>query len=857
MTKGVAETLKPSKLMPQPEPAVNPYWSRETSAVFESLKSSLGGLSSSEANGKLDEIGPNLYNPKKKQNVIFAFLGQLKSPIMLLLIAAAVLSLALGDAVNASIILLIILASAGLSFAQEYSAGNAVEKLLEVVQSKVTVLRDGKQAEALTAEIVPGDVVLLSAGAIIPADGLATEANNLFVDQAALTGESFPAEKLVGPVAADAEAARRTNTLFAGTHVYSGSGQMLVVQTGRSTEFGAVIAHMAAKPPETDFERGVRQFGHLLLQITTILTLSVFGINVFLHRPVLDSFMFALALAVGLTPQLLPAIISVNLSHGVKAIAKAKVIVKRLNAIENFGSMNLLCSDKTGTLTLGTVQIHGCCDPTGVDSTEVLRLARLNASYQTGFKNPIDEALVEGGPFTDPGLNLVGEIPYDFTRKRLSVLLAKDDKITMITKGALDEILSVCTTANSASGPTALDSSRDHIHEKFAELSNQGLRVLGVASKTLDAKPAKVGSELETAMCFEGLLALGDPIRPGAADAIKDLERMGISLKIITGDNSLAAAYLGTSLGLRDAQVVTGKEIKALTNNALAARASKADIFAEIEPNQKERLILVLQRAGFVVGYIGDGINDGSALHAADVGISVANAVPVAKEAADMVMLEPGLEVLVDAVQEGRRTFANTLKYVYMASSANLGNMFSMAGASLFLPFLPLLPKQVLLNNLLSDLPEMTLAGDAVDSELVGVPRKWNVHFITKFMVVFGALNSASDYATFGFLLYIHAHAPLFRTAWFVENIISAIFAVFVVRTRRPFFKSRPAMPLVWGALGTIALTLILPYTGLGKLLGFVPLSLSILTAVFGIVFGYLVVIETVKHFFYLSVKSV
>ena len=830
---------------------VDHFWSVPTQTLLETLGSGKDGLTTQASDEIRTRVGANLYNPVRKESIIDGFLGQLKSPIILLLSGAAILSFALGDAVNAAIILTIILASAGLSFAQEYSANKAVAKLLDLVQVKVSVLRDGKPTDILSAEVVPGDVIELSAGSIIPADGLILEGNNLFVEQAALTGESFPSEKQPGTVAEDSEASTRTNTVFAGTHVFSGDGKMLSVKTGRSTEFGSVIEHMAAKAPETDFQRGVRKFGQLLLDISIILTLSVFGINVFLHKPVLDSFMFALALAVGVTPQLLPAIISVNLSHGVREIAKAKVIVKRLSSIENFGSMNLLCSDKTGTLTLGVVQIQSAVDVNGQDSAAVLRLARLNASYQNGFRNPIDEALVAGGPFTEAKLSLVGEVPYEFVRKRLSVLLADDKEVTIVTKGALDPILAVCQTVRVGEATAPLAEWSEKIQAQFVSFSNEGMRVLGIASKSISAKPEKVNPALEVEMCFEGLLILGDPLRPGAIEAIEKLKVLGIELKVITGDNHLAAQHLGSSIGMKNPRVLRGQDIEHLTDTALVARARRANIFAEVEPNHKERLIIALKRANFVVGYIGDGINDGSALHAADVGISVANAVPVAKEAADMVMLESGLGVLVEAVNQGRRTFANTLKYVYMASSANLGNMFSMAGSSLFLPFLPLLPKQVLLNNLLSDLPEMMIAGDSVDSEMVAHPRRWNMKFITLFMIVFGAINSLSDYATFLFLILINARPAEFRTAWFIENILSATLAVLVVRTRRPFYKSPVSEPLLWAIVATIIIALFLPWTPVGRILGFVPIHISILLPIWGIVVGYIITIEIAKYFFY------
>jgi Mg2+-importing ATPase len=834
---------------------IRPYWADSSEANLNATQSSWDGLSSAEAASRLQSAGANSYRPKKTHGPIEAFLGQFKNSIVLLLIAATVLSLIVGDFTNAVIIFVIILASAVMGFLHEYRASTAVNQLLAMVETKVTVTRDKSQAQVNLEDTVKGDVVVLSAGSMIPADGLVLAANNLFVDQASLTGESFPAEKKAGVVPADADATARTNCVFSGTHVTSGSGKMLAVRTGSETEYGQIIDRLSGRSVETDFERGVRRFGTMLLEVTLILTISVFAINVYFHRPVLESFMFAVALAVGLTPQLLTAIISVNLAHGAQRMAQAKVIVKRLNAIENFGSMNLLCSDKTGTLTLGIVQVQAAYDPSGAKSDSALHLARLNSHAQTGFVNPIDEALLAGVDLSTVESEVLGEIPYDFTRKRLTVILKLDGKPTMVTKGALDEVLAVCATARTAQGTEPLALSVGNIRDQFASFCAEGLRVLGIATRVLDKTPAPLNKECEADMCFEGLLVLGDPLRPDIVEAIARLADLGVGLKVITGDNYLAARHLGESLKLDNLTVLRGKDIRGLSDAALIARAQDAQIFAEIEPNQKERLILAFKRAGKVVGYIGDGINDGTALHAADVGISVANAVPVAKEAADIVMLEPGLGVLVNAVEEGRRTFANTLKYIYMASSANFGNMFSMAGASLFLPFLPLLPKQVLLNNLLTDAPEMTLAADNVDEELVQHPRSWDVAFLKKFMLVFGLISSVADFATFFFLLQMRASPALFRTAWFVESVLSATMAVFVVRSRRPIFRTRPGRQLIWAAAASLIATFCLPLTPLGRLLGFVPLPLTYLEVIFAIVLAYIVVAEVVKHWFYEMVK--
>lgn len=829
------------------------YWSEDIDTVLKESGARREGLTSAEAAARLAQYGPNSLRAKKRPTALLEFLGQLKSPIVILLMAAALLSWVLGDRTDAAIILGIVLASAVLSFCQEHGAGDAVEKLLQLVQTQSVVLRDGQQQTVPVEGVVPGDVALLSAGSIIPGDGLILLCQNLFMDEAALTGETFPVEKQPGVVAAEAGLSQRTNSAFSGTHVVSGSGQMLVVATGGDTEFGEIAKRLRTRPPETEFEHGVRKFGYLLIELTLVLTLGVFAANVLRHKPVLDSFLFALALAVGLTPQLLPAIISVNLARGAQEMAKVHVIVKRLTAIENFGSMDVLCSDKTGTLTEGVVTVHGACDPRGGDAPEVLRLARLNAAFQTGFNNPIDGALLRDKPEDlTAGTSVLGEVPYDFVRKRLSVLVQDGQGVTLITKGALEPVLAVCTQAEVDGQPHPLTEARDALMQQFAQYSQQGLRVLGVAKRVFPSAPAPMDASLEAEMVFVGFLVLEDPLRPDIVQTVQELHDLGVSLKMITGDNRLVAAYVGEKVGLSITRVVTGQELRQTSDDALHRLVTDADVFAEIEPNQKERLIIAFRRAGYVVGYAGDGVNDGAALHAADVGISVANAVDVAKEAAEMVLLEPGLNVIVGGVREGRRTFANTLKYVYMASSANFGNMFSMAGASLFLPFLPLLPKQILLMNLLTDLPEMAIATDLVDPEQVQGPRRWDVASLRRFMLIFGPVSSVFDYMTFAVLIWLlRAPMQMFQTAWFVESVVSAALIVLVIRTRRPFFASKPGKALACLTALVIVATFLLPYTPVAPIMGMVPISGKLVGVIIVIVALYVLAAELAKRGYY------
>jgi len=542
----------------------------------------------------------------------------------------------------------------------------------------------------------------------------------------------------------------------------------------------------------------VRQFGTLLIRLTLILVILIFAFNVLLQRPVLDSFLFALALAVGLTPELLPAIISVNLASGARRMAAKKVIVKRLVSIDNFGSMDVLYSDKTGTLTEGTVKLEGALDADGSPSERTLRLAAINAVFQTGFNNPIDDAITVAADHATFGAVRLDEIPYDFTRKRLSVLAAIDGQAVLVTKGALSQVIEACVTVELADGRIVpIVGQQQAILERYAAFSaRRGLRTLGIAAKPLPERSV-AGREDETDLTFVGFLLFADPPKAGIAATILELQGLGIALKVITGDNQLVAREVVRQIGLVDARIVSGQALRQVSDEALPQLARMTDIFAEIEPNQKERIIRALRQAGHVVGYLGDGINDAPALHAADVGLSVQGAADVAKEAADIVLLEPDLAVLTAGVRAGRATFANTMKYVFMATSANFGNMFSMAGASLFLPFLPLLPKQILLTNLMTDLPEMTIATDRVDAESVERSQRWDMKFIRDFMLKFGLLSSVFDFLTFGVLFFVLDASPeLFRSGWFVESVVSAALVVLVIRTRGPFWRSRPSTAL-------------------------------------------------------------
>ena len=838
-----------------PPPISSPldgFWSLDGREVLKILSCTDGGLSVASAADRLKTYGSNTLKGASHSSGILLFLSQFKSPITILLIAAAFLSMGLGDLTDALIILIIILISSFLGFWQEKGAAHAVQELLKLVQIRCRLVRGGQEKDCPMETVVPGDIVVLSAGDVVPGDSLLLDSRELFIDEAAFTGETFPVEKSVGMVAAETPLSGRSNTLFMGSHVISGRAKALVVRTGKRTEFGKISDRLRLRSPETDFEKGIRRFGYMLMEITLLLVLVIFAINVLLHKPVLDSFLFSLALAVGLTPQLLPAIITVNLSAGARAMAKMKVIVKRLSSIENFGSMNILCSDKTGTITDGKVTIKDALDITGQHSEKVLQYAGLNAALQQGFRNPIDEAICAVYKPLSAAYTVQCEIPYDFIRKRLTVQVKNGADNFAITKGALSVMLDICTTAETEKGDVLpLDDRRKLIMDRYQTLSAAGYRVLGVGyKKTSEAKDFTMEEEKD--MVFLGFITLFDPPKKDVGQTLIKLHQLGVQFKVITGDNALVADSIARQIGITEPVILTGAEIRQMSDDALRNQAVGAHIFAEVEPNQKERIILFLKKAGNVVGFMGDGINDAPALHTADVGISVDSAVDVAKEAADIVLLEQDLEVLADGILIGRKTFTNTMKYIFMATSANFGNMFSMAGASLFLPFLPLLPKQILLTNLLTDFPEMTIATDRVDAEAVEGPRRWDIKFIQRFMMIFGLLSSVFDYLTFGVLLYfMKAGEKVFQTGWFIESVVSASLIVLVVRTRLPFLKSPPGKYLAMATALIVAAVIVLPFTPLAGLLGFVPMPLSFYGWMLLIVAAYIGSAEAAKHWFY------
>ena len=814
--------------------------------TLEALGVTVAGLSSAEAALKLRSAGANVLKAQTGSHPLAIMLSQFRSPLVLILLAAAALSYALGEADEAIIISLIVLGSSGLGFYQEFRASSTVAALQQRLAIRVNALRDGTPAMVPASEIVPGDIILLAGGSLVPADALLLEANDLHVDEAALTGESFPAIRVAAAIDSPTTP---DNDIHMGTSIRSGTATAVVVRTGAATEYAAIAGSVGRLPPETSFAKGIRSFSLLMTQVMLVIVTLVFTVNIILGRPILDSLLFAAALAVGLTPELLPAIVTVTLARGAQKLAQSGVLVKRLVAIENLGAMDVLCTDKTGTLTEGDVQLDRAAGCDGEVSAGTLKLAYLNSSLQSGLPNPLDTAIAASGKTIDiDGYTKLSEVPYDFERKRLSVLVAGPDGDTLITKGAVAAVVSACSALLDGGRSTRLTPARLKTEEaRLAAWSNEGLRVLAVASKSMTSTAACVAGD-EAGLTLVGYLLFSDPPKPGIAETIASLGDRGVQLKIITGDNRYVAAHIAEKVGLDGTRIMTGAQVEKLGPHALALRVKQINLFAEVTPGQKERIIVALRYGHRVVGYMGDGINDAPALRAADLGISVDNAVDAAKEAADIVLLERDLNVLLNGIVIGRSAFGNTLKYIAITTSANLGNMASMAAASLVLPFLPLLAKQILLNNFLSDLPLLTVSTDRVDSEILEVPGRWDFPRLLRSMIGFGLLSSLFDGLTFAVLLLVfHVDIATFQTGWFVESLLTELVIVGVMRTKRPFYTSRPSPLLVWTSVAAGAVAIAMPYLPLGEATGFRPLSPLLLISLLAIVATYVVASELLK----------
>jgi Mg2+-importing ATPase len=807
------------------------------------------GLTSEEAQARLKQFGPNDPAPPKQHYAILDFLRLFLNPLTLILLVAAVISIFLGQAVDAGIIITIVFLSTTLDFVQSHKSQQAIEQLRQQVAPTATVLRDGKWQETPRSNVVPGDTVRLSAGDLVPADARLLESRDLYIQQAALTGESLPVEKQ----ARGEEVSNRPdaeNMVFLGTSVVSGTASALVVSTGAKTSFGDIAARLAAQPEQTAFDRGLKDFSLLLTRTVFFLVIFLLVVSLAKHRDPFQSLLFAVALAVGLTPEFFPMIVSITLSNGARAMARKKVIVKHLSAIENFGSIDVLCSDKTGTLTSGHVVLDQSFDPFGEPSQRVFTLAWLNSKFETGIKSPLDIAILQKPePQEAAGYEKRDEIPYDFERRRLSIVVECQSRRLLITKGAHEGILPRSVSYESAGQTAALDpAALERCHKTCEGLSRQGFRVLAVAFAEVEARTGYSADD-EKNLTLAGFLAFIDPPLPDAAKTLAALRANGVEVKIITGDGDMVTAHVCNQVGIDPGKIVLGAELETLTDPALAQVAEVTTVFARVSPAQKNRIILALKHRGHAVGFMGDGINDAPSLHAADVGISVSTAVDVAREAADIILVEPGLDVLNSGILEGRKAFGNVMKYLLMGTSSNFGNMFSMAGASFFLPFLPMLPTQILLNNFMYDLSQITIPTDNVDDEYLQKPQPWDIGLIRNFMVYIGPISSIFDFLTFYVMLhFFHAGQVLFHTGWFVESLATQTLVIFVIRTAKNPLRSRPSGPLMATTLIIVAAGMLLPYTRLARPLGFEPLPASYFAFLIAATVVYLILVELGKR---------
>lgn len=830
-----------------------PFWSKSVQEVLAAVHSSPEGLTSTDAKSRSSSIPPVKSGFIRD---ISLFASQFKNPLTLLLVFAVVLSIVLGEYRESALIFGILLLSAMLSFIQERRASRAAEQLRKMLQSKSRVQRDHTMVELPIDQIVPGDLVLLEAGAMVPADALILEEEDLYVNESALTGESYPAEKNVGILDEGTPVSKRQNTVFRGTSIISGTAKVIAVATGKNTVLGNIESELGEIDNETAFEKGLRRFGYMLMRIALLMAGIILLANIALGKNPLESVLFALALSVGLAPEMLPAIVTITLSAGASRMAKQQVIVKKLSSIQNLGSIDVLCSDKTGTLTEGIVRIKAYITPDEAESEQLRRFAYLNALYESGYPNPMDTAIREQSIVDVTGYTKFDEVPYDFIRKRLSIVVAQGQHHVMITKGAVQSILDICHQVRLSNGSivpmTSYANQLGRLYEKF---SAEGYRTIGICHRDVTDDPV-ITKEDEREMIFDGYILLEDPLRKDVHEVISQLQSRQVRLKILTGDNTLIARNLATQIGISGDKIVAGRELTALGDDALQRKVEENDLFAETEPFQKERIVRALQRNGHVVGYIGDGINDAPALKSADVGVSVHNAVDVAKETADIILLEKNLDVMNYGIEEGRKTYQNTLKYIFITISANFGNMFSLAGASVLLPFLPLLPSQVLLTNILSDAPTLSIASDEVDKEMLEKPRKWDIRLIRRFMIVFGLESSIFDLITFCFLYWVcHTTQDEFRTGWFVESVITEILILLVIRTHRSWNKSRVGRALLYSSLLSIGAVILIPYTPLMRHLGFEPLPWYIMTAILLIAMTYGLFAEITKKILFRKMK--
>ncbi len=835
------------------------FWNQPTAALLSELACSSDGLTSDEAAQRLSRYGSNHIAAPGRGSASLRFIRRFGNPLLMVLLVASAISAATGDVASFVIIAVIILLSVLLDFIQEGRAQSAVEALRAQVALRSDVRRDGMETRLPVTALVPGDIVRLSAGDLVPADGVLLSSRDFFVNQALLTGESYPVEKHARETGDSAvEITEAKNVALRGTSVTSGSALLLICRTGCRTMFGQLADTLIARPPPTAFERGLRQFSVLLLRITGILVLLVMAESLAFHRSWIQSLVFALALAVGLTPELLPMIMTISLARGAVRLSRRRVIVKHLPAIHNLGAIDALCLDKTGTLTEARIALARHVDPAGHDCERVFTLAWLNSHFESGLKSPLDDAILAHGTVDPSDWRKLDEAPFDFERRRVSVLVERDNARVLIVKGAPEDVIRISTDLEAPDGPDQelTDEARAGLQAQFEQLSAEGFRLLGIASRAEPPDRLNCKPDDETRLTFAGFAVFRDPPKASARAALAELAAAGVALKILTGDNEQVARHLCGELGFDPGKVVTGAELASLSDEALIDCLGDTGLFCRVTPQDKLRVIMALKRSGQTVGFLGDGINDAPALHAADVGISVDSATDVAKAAADVILLEQDLGVVYEGVMEGRRTVVNTGKYILMASSANFGNIFSMVLAGLILPFLPLLPIQVLLTNLIYDFAQTGLPLDNVDPEAIERPIHWEIRLIERFMIVIGPISTIFDVMTFGILLLVfRADEALFRTGWFVESLVTQILMIFAVRTRRHMFASHPNRLVTGLAMGTAVLTLALPFLPvIGEWFAFVRPPAPYFVFLMVVVAAFLLATELVKRVFYTRV---
>jgi len=841
--------------MSQQEKDLRYYSSMDYESILDDLKTSVKGLSEKEAENRLEQFGGNLIAQKKELSVFSEFLSHFKSPLIIILFIAGGVSAYFGELKNAIIIGTMMIFSVFLDFYEEHSAGQAAKKLQENVKINATVFRDGKKKEIPTSTTVVGDIIFLSAGDLVPADARIIESDDFFINQSALTGESLPCEKTnIKNGNENISITEMHNIIFFGTSVISGTATAAVVKTGRETEFGKIADKLTKPEAKSEFELGIGKFGFFVMKVILFLVLLIFLFNSVIRHNFLESFLFSIAIAVGVTPELLPMIMSITMARGSIQMSKKGVIVKKLSSIPSFGSMNILCTDKTGTLTEDNISLVTYTNIYGKNSEDVLLYAYLNSFFETGIRNPLDKAVLSFRKVDIDGYEKKEEIPFDFQRKMMSVVVADKTGHTMITKGAPEEVFKHCVSYCDRGDCVSLDEkSKKKSLDLYHKFSSEGYRVLAVARKKVKKIKLQYTPEDESELELIGFVSFLDPAKKDIKSVLEELNSAGVEVKVITGDNELVTQKICSEIGLKIKSVLLGKDIENLSNEALRIKAEKATIFARFSPGAKDRVINALRSRGHVVGYMGDGINDAPSLKAADVGISVSNAVDVARESADMVLTQKSLKILKDGIMEGRKTFSNTMKYIMMALSSNFGNMFSVLGAIFFLPFLPMLPIQILLNNLIYDVSQVTLPSDNVDKEWIEKPRRWDLKFIKKFMITFGPISSIFDITTFLILFYFfHASESVFQTGWFMESLATQTFVIHIIRTKRlPFFQSTASKYLFISTTLGVVIGWIIPFTFIGGYFKFAPLPMPILFTIIGTVIIYLILVEFIKRQFY------